>query len=78
MKISKPNLRVGNPQYLLAKEVSDYYKVDIGLVFGLMKNKGTQGVYDIYKKMREEGNRSIKLFMWKVGQEKIVPIDKYK
>ena len=62
----------------MAKEISDYYHCNIGMIFGLIKLKGLRAVHDIYRQLRKEGNRSIKLFLWKVGQEKIVPIDKYK
>ena len=67
---------VKNTKYALAKEISDFYGQDVTkMMLGLIGRKGEIAVRDELIRAQKDGT-PIALFIWKLGQIKIVPIDK--
>jgi len=76
MKIDTSKFRVSkvNSKFSLAREISDYYGKDLtNMMLGFISRKGEQSVRDELIQAQKNGT-PIALFIWKLGQIKIIDL----
>ena len=73
-KFKKEEKKISREQYL-ADEIYKFFdkKAHFGMLMKFIKLKGWQAIYEIFNEIKKaDANDKLKLFMWKIGQERII------